>query len=83
MWPTGCGIIGCMVTKEDVKAAIAKYDKEIAAANRKRAVAIARFADQMPQKDIIEASGYSRETVRRLTADGRALAAVPDPGSST
>lgn len=72
-----------MVTKEDVKAAIAQYDKEIAAANRRRAVAIAGFAEQMPQKDIIEASGYSRETIRRLTAEGRAPAVQPDPGSST
>ncbi|MET9222298.1 hypothetical protein ABZX65_26530 [Streptomyces sp. NPDC003300] len=28
----------------------------------------------MPQTDIIEATGYSRETVRRLVADGRNLA---------
>ena len=70
-----------MATKKDVEAAIAEYDKAIAAANRQRALKIARFADLMPQKDIIEASGYSRETVRRLTAEGRALAAParPDP----
>lgn len=70
-----------MATKKDVEAAIAEYDKAIEAANRQRALNIARFADLMPQKDIIEASGYSRETVRRLTAEGRALAvpARPDP----
>jgi CRP-like cAMP-binding protein len=61
-----------MVTKKDVIAAIAKYKKAIRAAERQRALDIARFADAMPQKDIIEASGYSRETVRRLTAEGRA-----------
>lgn len=61
-----------MATKKDVEAAIARYDKAIKAANRQRARDIARFADLMPQKDIIEASGYSRETVRRLTAEGRA-----------
>lgn len=61
-----------MATKKDVEAAIARYDKAIKAAHRQRARDIARFADLMPQKDIIEASGYSRETVRRLTAEGRA-----------
>ncbi|WP_433893009.1 hypothetical protein [Streptomyces sp. CA-111067] len=66
-----------MATKTDVEAAIAKYDKAIQAANRQRALDIAHFADQMPQKDIIEATGYSRETVRRLTADGRALTTPP------
>lgn len=69
-----------MVTKKDVEAAIAKYDKAIKAANRQRALAIARFASLMPQKDIIEASGYSRETIRRLTAEGReADAKTPTP----
>lgn len=66
-----------MATKKDVETAIAKYDRAIRAANRQRARDIARFADLMPQKDIIEASGYSRETVRRLTAEGRELATTP------
>lgn len=64
-----------MATKKDVQAAIARYNKAIGAANRQRARDLARFADLMPQKDIIEATGYSRETVRRLVADGRNLAA--------
>jgi hypothetical protein len=68
-----------MATKKDVEAAIAKYDRAIEAANRQRARDIARFADLMQQKDIIEASGYSRETIRRLTAEGRALAAPARP----
>jgi hypothetical protein len=71
-----------MLTKEDVQAAIKAYDTEIKGANERRAAFIARAADDMPQKDIIEATGYSRETVRRLTAEGRALPAklseVPD-----
>lgn len=64
-----------MATKKDVEAAIARYDEAIMAANQQRARDIARFADLMPQKDIIEATGYSRETIRRLTAEGRALPA--------
>jgi CRP-like cAMP-binding protein len=68
-----------MATKKDVEAAIARYNKAIGAANRQRARDLARFADQMPQKDIIEASGYSRETVRRLIDQGRALAAPARP----
>jgi hypothetical protein len=35
---------------------------------------LARAATEgMPQKDIIEATGYSRETIRRLTAEGKKL----------
>lgn len=64
-----------MLTKEDVRAAIEAYDEEIQGANKRRAALISRAADDMPQKDIIEATGYSRETVRRLTAEGRALPA--------
>ncbi|NEW74985.1 helix-turn-helix domain-containing protein [Streptomyces rhizosphaericus] len=76
------------ITKKDVEAAIAQYDRTIEQANLERAQFIARAADDMPQKDIIEATGYSRETVRRLTREGQeALARTAtepaDPGSST
>jgi hypothetical protein len=64
-----------MLTKEDVRVAIKAYDAEIKGANQRRAALIARAAADMPQKDIIEATGYSRETVRRLTVEGHALAA--------
>jgi len=70
-----------MATKKDVQAAIARYDKAIGAANRQRARDIARFADLMPQKDIIEATGYSRETIRRLTDQGRNLATPTPPAT--
>lgn len=71
-----------MATKQDVQAAIARYNRAIGAANRQRARDIARFADLMPQKDIIEATGYSRETVRRLTEQGRALAVPARPAAA-
>lgn len=64
-----------MLTKEDVRAAIKAYESDVKDANERRARFIARAADDMSQKDIIEATGYSRETVRRLTAEGRALPA--------
>lgn len=62
-----------MVTRDDVKQIRHDYEDAVAEAERARAIAIAKAADQMPQKDIIEATGYSRETVRRLIAEGRAL----------
>lgn len=62
-----------MVTRDDVTKIREAYDEAIAEAERTRARGLAEAADQMPQKDIIEATGYSRETVRRLIAEGRAL----------
>lgn len=62
------------LTKGDLMAAAKDYDEAIERAQQQRAKTIARAADQgMPQKDIIEATGYSRETVRRITAEGRKL----------
>lgn len=60
-----------MVTQDDVKKIRRDYDDAVAEAERTRARRLAEAADHMPQKDIIEATGYSRETVRRLIADGR------------
>lgn len=61
-----------MVTRDDVTKIREAYDDAIAEAERTRARGLAEAADHMPQKDIIEATGYSRETVRRLIAEGRA-----------
>jgi CRP-like cAMP-binding protein len=60
-----------MVTRDDVSKIRQAYDDTVAEAERTRARALAEAADHMPQKDIIEATGYSRETVRRLIAEGR------------
>ncbi|MER5559690.1 helix-turn-helix domain-containing protein [Streptomyces sp. NPDC002506] len=60
-----------MVTRDDVTKIRQAYDDTVAEAERTRARALAEAADHMPQKDIIEATGYSRETVRRLIAEGR------------
>lgn len=60
-----------MVTRDDVTKIREAYDEAVAEAERKRAHALAEAADHMPQKDIIEATGYSRETVRRLIMEGR------------
>jgi CRP-like cAMP-binding protein len=62
-----------MVTRDDVTKIRQGYDEAIAEAERARARALAEAADHMPQKDIIEATGYSRETVRRLIMEGKAL----------
>lgn len=62
-----------MVTRDDVKQIRHEYEDAVAEAERKRATALAQAAERMPQKDIIEATGYSRETVRRLIAEGRSL----------
>lgn len=65
-----------MLTPADVTKAVKDYDDAIAAAQRKRARTFAQAdAEDMPQKDVIAASGYSRETVRRITRDGQAEAA--------
>lgn len=63
-----------MATRDDVMQIRHEYEDAVAEAERKRATALAQAADRMPQKDIIEATGYSRETVRRLIGDGRKLA---------
>lgn len=62
-----------MVTRDDVTKIRQDYDDTVAEAERTRARRLAEAADHMPQKDIIEATGYSRETVRRLIGDGRKL----------
>lgn len=58
------------ITRDDVAKIRQTYDDTVAEAERTRARALAEAADHMPQKDIIEATGYSRETVRRLIAEG-------------
>ncbi len=63
-----------MVTRDDVTKIRKAYDDAIAEAEQRRAKGLAKAADHLPQKDIIEATGYSRETVRRLIAEGRQLA---------
>jgi 1,6-anhydro-N-acetylmuramate kinase len=68
-----------MVTKDDLAAAKKRHDAAVAEAeriradaDRERAKIFARAAGEgMPQKDIIEATGYSRETVRRITREGQ------------
>lgn len=62
-----------MVTRDDVKKIREDYDEALANAEATRARALAAAADEMPQKDIIEATGYSRETVRRIIMEGRRL----------
>lgn len=63
---------GGMVTEAELKAIDAQYQASIKEAERKRAITIARAIDEgWAQKDVITATGYSRETVRRLTAEGR------------
>ncbi|OIJ87366.1 hypothetical protein BIV25_39120 [Streptomyces sp. MUSC 14] len=65
-----------MATQDDVKKIRKDYDEALAGAEVARAKALAQAADQMPQKDIIEATGYSRETVRRIIIEGRKLLAT-------
>ncbi|MVO84180.1 hypothetical protein GPA10_05185 [Streptomyces sp. p1417] len=62
-----------MLTRDDVTKIRQAYDETVAEAERTRARGLAEAAEHMQQKDIIEATGYSRETVRRLVADGRSL----------
>lgn len=63
-----------MVTEAELKDIDAQYKKAIKEAEHKRATTIARAIDEgWAQKDVITATGYSRETVRRLTAEGRKL----------
>lgn len=61
-----------MISKDDLKAARTAYDAAIAEAERARAAIVAgAIAEGMPQKDVIEAMEYSRETVRRIAQAGR------------
>lgn len=61
-----------MISKNDLKAARDAYDAAIEKAERTRAAVVVKAIDEgMPQKDVIDAMGYSRETVRRITAAGR------------
>jgi hypothetical protein len=62
-----------MVTRDDVAKIRQAYDEAITEAEQTRARALAEAADHLLQKDIIEATGYSRETVRRLIMEGKAL----------
>lgn len=75
-----------MLTKEDMKQAREDYDNAVAEAERRRALTFAQAdAEGLPQKDVIDATGYSRETVRRITREGQKLQteaatpARPDP----
>jgi DNA-binding CsgD family transcriptional regulator len=64
-----------VITKNNLAAARQAYDAAIEKAEQARAAIVVRaLAEGMPQKDIIEAMGYSRETVRRITAVGKAAA---------
>lgn len=61
-----------MVTEAELQQLDAQYKAAIKEAERRRATTIARAIDEgWAQKDVITATGYSRETVRRLTAEGR------------
>lgn len=71
-----------MVTRDDVQQIRHDYEDAVADAETARAKALAKAADEMPQKDIIEATGYSRETVRRLIMEGREILAGERPVSS-
>ncbi|MFF6781421.1 hypothetical protein [Streptomyces sp. NPDC012510] len=67
-----------MLTKDHMAKARRVYEQAIEEAERQRAVTFARAIDEgMPQKDIIDATGYSRETVRRIIGEGRKLAERP------
>lgn len=54
-----------------------QYETDVAAAEHARALGLAQIsAAGTPQKQIIEGTGYSRETVRKLIAQGRAIIAA-------
>lgn len=64
-----------MISKDDLKAARVAYDAAIEKAERTRGAIVVKAIDEgMPQKDVIDAMGYSRETVRRITQAGREAA---------
>lgn len=78
-----------MLTKEDLKKAREAHDQASAEADlirknadQARAELIAKAdAQGMAQKDIIEATGYSRETVRRITREGQRAFAESEESS--
>ena len=52
---------------ETLRAAITQYEQATDAAREERDQAIRQArADGMSQKDIVEATGYTRETIRRI-----------------
>lgn len=64
---------GGMVTEAELKNLDTEYQAAVKEAERHRATTIARaIAEGWAQKDVITATGYSRETVRRLTREGQA-----------
>lgn len=64
-----------MITKANLKAARQAYDAAVEEAEHLRAAIVARaIAEGMPQKDVIEAMEYSRETVRRIAQAGKSAA---------
>lgn len=64
-----------MISKDDLTKARQTYDDAIEKAERTRAAIVVKAIDEgMPQKDVIDAMGYSRETVRRITQAGREAA---------
>lgn len=57
------------MTDEQIRAIVTDYDRECAAAMAKRDQRIrAALASGRRQVDIIKATGYSRETIRRITS---------------
>ena len=61
-----------MVTEAELKKLDEQFKTAIKAAERQRAATIAQaIGEGWAQKDVIAATGYSRETIRRLTAEGR------------
>lgn len=61
-----------MVTEAELQQLDAQYKAAIKDAEHQRATTIARAINEgWAQKDVITATGYSRETVRRLTMEGR------------
>lgn len=56
-----------MNPKDAIRKAVERYDQQLADANAERTHAFREGLTQgLQQKDLIEASGYSRETVRRI-----------------
>ncbi|MEC3994029.1 hypothetical protein VSR01_10910 [Actinacidiphila sp. DG2A-62] len=73
-----------MLTIDDIRKAREAYDAEVKAADDRRALVLAQAsAEGMPQTDVIAATGYSRETVRRITRQGQHLAQAMTDVSTT
>lgn len=59
---------GGMLTAAELKAIRTRYEEAIANAEAERATALrAAIATGCTQKDVVDATGYTRETVRRIT----------------